>query len=194
YGKGGSYEQKKAYDLLVQCEAGLVSITGSEDTPSKTGISIADIAAGMYACSGILTSLIKRGKTGEGSIVEVSMLEALGEWMGYPAYDAAYGGKEPKRTGASHSTIYPYWPFKCGDGETVFIGLQNEREWKEFCENIIEQPDLIDHSDFNSNYARHDNREELKKIIEENISKSNKAEEHEKIEKHKIENEIYTKR
>src|SRR5699024_7478161 len=110
YGKGGSYEQKKAYDLLVQCEAGLVSITGSEEAPSKAGISIADIAAGMYAYSGILTALLNREKSGEGAVIEVSMLEALGEWMGFPAFYAVYGGEEPKRSGASHATIYPYGP------------------------------------------------------------------------------------
>src|SRR5690625_4547260 len=119
YGTGGPYEAKKAYDLLVQCEAGLVSITGNEGIPSKAGISIADIAAGMYAYTGILTALLNRTKTGKGTALEISMLEALGEWMGYPIYYTAYGGTEPKRTGANHSTIYPYGPFICGDQKKV---------------------------------------------------------------------------
>lgn len=166
YGKGGPYEQKKAYDLLVQCEAGLVSVTGTEENPSKAGISIADIAAGMYAYTGILTALMNRMKTGEGTVIEVSMLEALGEWMGYPAYYAAYGGKEPNRAGASHSTIYPYGPFKCGDGKTVFIGLQNEREWSQFCDKVLNDSDLKTDERFNSNWLRSENRDELKGIIE----------------------------
>jgi itaconate CoA-transferase len=120
YGEGGPYTKKKAYDLLVQCEAGLVSITGTPETPSKVGISAADIAAGMYAYSGILSALFRRERTGEGATLEVSMLEALGEWMGFPAYFAGYGGEEPRRSGASHAAIAPYGPFGCGDGEVVF--------------------------------------------------------------------------
>lgn len=170
YGKEGPYEHKKAYDLLVQCEAGLVSITGSDETPSKAGISIADIAAGMYAYSGILTALLNRDKTGEGTVIEVSMLEALGEWMGFPTYYAAYGGKEPQRTGASHSTIYPYGPFTCGDGKTVFIGLQNEREWINFCENVLKDFSLAEDERFDTNTKRSTNRDELKKMIENNFS------------------------
>lgn len=186
YGKGGPYEQKKAYDLLVQCEAGLVSVTGSEETPSKAGISIADIAAGMYAYTGILTALLNRTKTGEGAVIEVSMLEALGEWMGYPTYYAAYGGMETKRSGASHSTIYPYGPFKCGDDKTVFIGLQNEREWKQFCENVLKEPTLIDNPKFDSNYARSDNREELKQIIEDSFKNMTSDEAIKRVEAAKI--------
>src|SRR5699024_5933531 len=110
YGESGSYMNKKAYDLLIQCEAGAVSVTGTEETPSKAGISIADIAAGMYAYTGILNAIIARSKSGKGAHLEVSMLEALGEWMGYPLYYSNYGGKEPKRMGASHATIYPYGP------------------------------------------------------------------------------------
>src|SRR5699024_7058476 len=166
YVKVGTNEQKKAYDMLVQCEAGLVSVTGTEEEPSKAGISIADIAAGMYAYTGILTALMNRMKTGEGTVMEVSMLEALGEWMGYPAYYAAYGGKEPSRTGASHSTIYPYGPFVCGDGKTVFIGLQNEREWKQFCEKVLNNEELKQDERFNSNWLRSENRQALKALIE----------------------------
>ncbi|HEX6923413.1 MAG TPA: CaiB/BaiF CoA-transferase family protein, partial [Bacillales bacterium] len=167
YGSTGSYKDKKAYDLLVQCEAGLVSVTGTEETPSKVGISAADIAAGMYMYSGILTALLNRNQTGKGTVIEVSMLEALGEWMGYPAYYAAYGGSEPKRSGASHATIYPYGPFESGDKKTVFIGLQNEREWVRFCENVLEKPELAEDDRFENNSKRAAHREELKSLIED---------------------------
>lgn len=166
YGNSGPYRDKKAYDLLIQCEAGLVSITGTEDTPSKAGISIADISAGMYAYSGILTALIQRQHTGKGSILNISMLEALGEWMGYPMYYAAYGGEEPPRTGASHATIYPYGPFRCGDGKSVFLGIQNEREWKRFCCEVLENPTLANDEKYDSNFKRNQHKEELKKLIE----------------------------
>ncbi|MEW9677213.1 CaiB/BaiF CoA-transferase family protein [Lentibacillus sp. L22] len=188
YGKDGPYANKKAYDLLVQCEAGLVSITGSEETQAKSGISIADIAAGMYAYSGILTALLNREKTGKGTIMEVSMLEALGEWMGYPLYYAAYGGTEPKRTGASHSTIYPYGPFQCGDGKTVFIGLQNEREWVNFCSIVLEDRDLATDSRFENNSNRSANRQELKKLIEYSFKSLTSDEVLEKVEEAKIAN------
>ncbi|MBD8133922.1 CoA transferase [Bacillus sp. CFBP 13597] len=166
YGNSGPYRDKKAYDLLIQCEAGLVSITGTEDTPSKAGISIADISAGMYAYSGILTALIQRQNTGKGSILNISMLEALGEWMGYPMYYAAYGGDEPSRTGASHATIYPYGPFQCGDEKAVFLGIQNEREWKRFCAEVLEKPSLANNEKYDSNFKRNQHKEELKKLIE----------------------------
>ncbi len=166
YGGGGPYTEKKAYDLLVQCEAGLVSITGTEETPSKVGISVADIAAGMYAYSGILSALLRRERTGEGATLEVSMLEALGEWMGFPAYFAGYGGEEPRRSGASHAAIAPYGPFECGDGEVVFLGIQNEREWESFCEAVLGQPALAGHGRFASNSERVANRDDLHEKIE----------------------------
>ena len=166
YGGGGPYTQKKAYDLLVQCEAGLVSITGTPDTPSKVGISIADIAAGMYAYSGILGALFRRERTGEGATLEISMLEALGEWMGFPAYFAGYGGEEPKRSGASHAAIAPYGPFTCGDEEIVFIGIQNEREWKKFCEEVLERDGMAEDERFSSNSRRVENRLDLHAEIE----------------------------
>src|ERR687890_997569 len=144
YGEDGPYTEKKAYDLLVQCEAGVVFITGTPEKPSKVGISAADMAAGMYAYSGILSALYRREKTGEGATLEISMLEALGEWMGFPAYFAGYGGEEPRRSGASHAAIAPYGPFECGDGEIVFLGIQNEREWEKFCEQVLESPELAD--------------------------------------------------
>ena len=166
YGTRGPYKDKKAYDLLVQCEAGLVSITGTPETPSKVGISIADIAAGMYAYSGILAALIRRERTGEGAVLEISMLEALGEWMGFPDYYASYGGEEPKRSGASHAAIAPYGPFECGDGEIVFLGIQNEREWARFCEEVLQHPEMAEDERFTSNSERVANRAELHAEIE----------------------------
>ena len=171
YGTFGPYTNKKAYDLLIQCEAGLVSITGTEDTPSKAGISIADIAAGMYAYTGVLTAIISRYKTGKGAIIEVSMLEALAEWMGFPLYYSAYGENEPKRTGASHATIYPYGPFATGDEKMVFLGIQNEREWVQFCEKVLEKPELASDTRFDSNSKRVENKVALKEIIEKEFQK-----------------------
>ncbi|MRG84830.1 CaiB/BaiF CoA transferase family protein [Salinibacillus xinjiangensis] len=188
YGEAGPYANKKAYDLLVQCEAGLVSLTGTEDTPSKTGISSADIAAGMYAYTGILTAILNRMKTGRGDIIEISMLEALGEWMGYPMYYSAYGGQEPKRTGASHSTIYPYGPFACGDGKTVFCGLQNEREWVIFCEKVLLNPEIATDERFDANAKRSENREVLKEIIEKSFVSLTSSEVIERLEQAKIAN------
>ena len=166
YGLSGPYRDKKAYDLLLQCETGLVSITGTPDTPSKVGVSIADIACGMYAYTGILTALYMREKTGEGAAFEVSLFEALGEWMGFPAYFTAYGGKQPPRTGASHAAIAPYGPFVTGDGRTVFLGLQNEREWARFCETVLKRPEVATDPRFDSNSKRVANGEDLRTIIE----------------------------
>ncbi|MDP9425774.1 MAG: CoA transferase, partial [Actinomycetota bacterium] len=166
YGEGGPYTKKKAYDLLVQCEAGLVSITGTPEIPSKVGISVADIAAGMYAYSGVLSALFRRERTGEGATIEVSMLEALGEWMGFPAYFAGYGGEEPKRSGASHAAIAPYGPFGCGDGEVVFLGIQNEREWKKFCEEVLQREGMAEDGRFATNSKRVENGSDLRAEIE----------------------------
>jgi itaconate CoA-transferase len=166
YGTTGPYRGKKAYDLLVQCETGLVSITGTPETPSKVGISAADIAAGMYAYTGILTALYMRERTGEGAAFEVSLLEALGEWMGFPAYFTAYGGSQPPRTGASHAAIAPYGPFEAGDGKAVFLGLQNEREWVTFCEAVLGRLELATDPRFDSNSRRVENGEELDEAIE----------------------------
>ena len=188
YGEGGPYTQKKAYDLLVQCEAGLVSITGTPETPSKVGISIADIAAGMYAYSGILAALLRRGRTGEGATLEVSMLEALGEWMGFPAYFAGYGGEEPKRSGASHAAIAPYGPFECGDGEVVFLGIQNEREWESFCDAVLGQPGLTRDERFAGNSERVANRDDLHKEIEAILDDLSSEEAIERLEGAKIAN------
>lgn len=165
YGPDGPYSQKKAYDLLIQCEAGVVSVSGTPETPSKTGISIADIAAGMYGYTGILTALYQRERTGRGAAFDVSMFEALGEWMGYPAYFTGYGGKQPARTGAAHATIHPYGPFPVGDGKTVFFGIQNEREWVSFCATVLNQPLLAKDPRFDSIGQRNANREALTRII-----------------------------
>jgi itaconate CoA-transferase len=165
YGNNGPYRDKKAYDLLIQSEAGFVSVTGTEDTPSKAGPSIADIAAGMYAYTNILAALLHRQQTGEGQHIDISMLEALTEWMGYPLYYSLDGAQPPQRTGASHATIYPYGPFPAGDGKTVMLGLQNEREWKAFCDQVLLQPGLADDPRFASNPKRSAARAELYRLI-----------------------------
>ncbi|MGH7120489.1 MAG: CaiB/BaiF CoA transferase family protein [Acetobacteraceae bacterium] len=165
YGADGPYRNRKAYDLLIQSEAGLLSVTGTPDHPSKAGISIADIAAGMYAFSGILTALIGRAQSGRGSHVEVSMLEALSEWMGFPLYYTFEGQPPPPRTGAAHATIYPYGPFTARDGATVMLGLQNEREWKKFCDVVLVRPELATDPRFDSSASRLANEATLAPIV-----------------------------
>ena len=165
YGADGPYRDKKAYDLLIQSEAGFLSVTGTPETPSKSGISVADIAAGMYAYTNSLSALLLRGKTGEGSHIDVSMLEAMGEWMGYPMYYAYDGAPPPPRTGASHASIYPYGPFLAGDGGTVMLGLQNEREWKIFCDAVLQRPEVATDPRFDSNAQRNANRTALQALI-----------------------------
>jgi len=176
YGEDGPYRDKKAYDLLIQSEAGMLSITGTPDEPSKAGNSMADIAAGMYAYTGILSALLLRGKTGQGSHIDVSMLESLAEWMGYPLYYAFEGASPPPRTAASHASIYPYGPFQAGDGGTVMLGLQNEREWKLFCEVVLLDAGLAGDARFDSNARRNANRESLKAIILAAFASLNTAE------------------
>ena len=166
YGNDGPYRDKKAYDLLIQSEAGFLSVTGTPESPSKSGNSIADIAAGMYAYTNILAALLQRGKTGKGSSIDVSMLESLSEWMGYPLYYAYDGASPPPRNGASHATIYPYGPFNTGDGGTVMLGLQNEREWVQFCEIVLQNVTLSKDERFNQNFKRNENRKELLAIID----------------------------
>ena len=165
YGDDGPYRDKKAYDLLIQSEAGFLSITGTPEAPSKAGCSIADIAAGMYAYTSILSALLLRDRTGEGSAIDVSMLEALGEWMGYPMYYAYEGAPPPPRTGASHASIYPYGPFPVGDGGTVMLGLQNEREWVAFCAQVLDDAALASDPRFDANARRNAHRDELKALI-----------------------------
>lgn len=167
YGVGGPYEKKKAYDLLIQSEGGFLSVTGGpgEDEMAKAGCSIADIAAGMYAYTGILSALLLRGKTGEGSHLDVSMLESLVEWMNYPLYYAYDGAPPPPRAGAAHATIYPYGPFPIGDGSTVMLGLQNEREWQLFCDKVLLEPELAKDERFSANFKRVENRQALRELI-----------------------------
>ncbi|HEY6350668.1 MAG TPA: CaiB/BaiF CoA-transferase family protein [Candidatus Angelobacter sp.] len=165
YGSTGPYRDKKAYDLLIQSEAALLSITGTPETPSKVGISIADIAAGMYAYSGILTALLVRKDTGQGTALEISLFEALAEWMGYPAYYTEYGGVAPERTGGSHAAIAPYGPFATGDGKVVCLGIQNEREWHNLCEKVLRRPELAADPRFASNSLRVKNRTELEEMV-----------------------------
>ena len=165
YGAGGPDCNRKAYDLLVQAEAGFLSVTGNPDAPAKAGISVADIAAGMYAYTNILAALLQRGKTGKGTNIDVSMLEALAEWMGYPMYYAFDGAPPPPRAGASHATIFPYGPFVVGAGREVMLGLQNEREWLAFCDKVLRKPDIVSDQRFESNHARVANKEALTEII-----------------------------
>ena len=170
YGVSGPYARKKAYDLLIQCETGLLTVTGTPEMPAKVGISIADISAGMYAYSGILLALYQRERTGMGTHLEVSLFEALGEWMAQPAYFTAYGSNAPPRSGASHASIAPYGPFLAQDGKTVFLGLQNEREWRTFCESVLEYPELSTDERFRTNPRRVANREALNATIQEVLS------------------------
>lgn len=171
YGPDGPETDRKAYDLLVQAEAGFLSITGTDAKPSKAGISVADIAAGMYAYTNILAALLQRGKTGKGAEINISMLEALAEWIGYPMYYATDGAEPPARAGAAHATIFPYGPFMAGDGKEVMLGLQNDREWTTFCRDILEAPALETDPRFNSNHARAANKLDLTAIIMATFSK-----------------------
>jgi itaconate CoA-transferase len=163
----GPYRDKKAYDLLIQSEAGFVSVTGTPEEPCKAGPSIADIAAGMYAYSNILAALLQRGQSGKGQRIDISMLESLAEWTSYPLYYAFEGAAPPPRTGASHATIYPYGPFPAGDGTTVMLGLQNEREWVSFCDKVLQQPALASDPRFTANFKRVAERDALRRIIVE---------------------------
>jgi itaconate CoA-transferase len=165
YGSNGPYRDKKAYDLLIQSESGFVSITGTPETPSKAGNSIADIAAGMYAYTNILTALMMREKTGRGCRIDISMLESMVEWMSYPLYYSWNGASPPPRTGGAHATIFPYGPFAAGDGKVVMLGLQNEPEWKLFCEEVLRIPELAHDRRFSSNSLRVKEREELSAIV-----------------------------
>ncbi|QVN23128.1 CaiB/BaiF CoA transferase family protein [Burkholderia pyrrocinia] len=165
YGADGPYRDRKAYDLLIQSESGFLSVTGSPGQPAKAGCSIADISAGMYAFTNILGALLMRSRTGKGCRIDVSMLESMVEWMSYPLYYAIDGQSPPALSGASHATIYPYGPFPAGDGKTVMLGLQNEREWKVFCEQVLRQPALADDPRFNANSKRHAVRDAVHALI-----------------------------
>jgi crotonobetainyl-CoA:carnitine CoA-transferase CaiB-like acyl-CoA transferase len=165
YGASGPYAAKKAYDLLVQSEVGLISLTGTEAHPSKVGISVADIAAGMYAYSGILTALLARTSTGAGAVLRVSLFDALAEWMSAPAYYTAYGGVAPRRSGAHHASIAPYGPYETGEGGPVYLAIQNAREWARFCADVLRQPDLETDARFRTNGERVRNRPALDTAI-----------------------------
>ncbi len=165
YGADGPYRDKKAYDLLIQAETGVVSVTGNEDEAAKSGIPVADIAGGMYAYSGILTALLQRERGGGGCVLHVSLFDGLCEWMGFPAYYALDGGRLP-RTGASHAAIAPYGPYATGDGRTVLFAIQNQREWERFCASVLEKPEVASDSRFADNTQRVQNRAALREEIE----------------------------
>ncbi|WP_399886016.1 CaiB/BaiF CoA transferase family protein [Streptomyces sp. BBFR51] len=165
YGAPGPYEGRKAYDLLVQSEAGLLSVTGAAADMAKVGIPVSDIAAGMYAYSSILGALLERGRTGRGAQLDVSMLEATVEWMGFPLYYSFEGAEPPPRAGAAHATIYPYGPFTAGDGKVVMMAVQNEREWRGFCTGFLDRPELAGHPDYATNADRNAHREALGGLI-----------------------------
>ena len=188
YGSDGPYRDKKAYDLLIQSEAGFVSVTGTPDEPAKAGNSIADIAAGMYAYTNILAALMHKQQTGQGQRIDVSMLESLAEWMGYPLYYAFDGAPPPARTGASHATIYPYGPFPAGDGKTVMLGLQNEREWKIFCDKVLGNPALAIDVRFSTTANRSTHRAELSELIVAAFSQFTAAEAAQRLEQAGIAN------
>jgi itaconate CoA-transferase len=167
YGSKGPYKNKKAYDLLVQFETGLVSITGTPESPCKAGISVADIAAGMYAFSGILMALYRREKTGRGGLVQASLFDSLSEWILPAAYYAVYGGSPPSRSGAEHASIAPYGPYFTGDGKQINIGIQNEREWRQFCALVLLNREIAADPRFSSNSKRSENRKALRTMIAE---------------------------
>ncbi|QEA13405.1 CaiB/BaiF CoA transferase family protein [Comamonas flocculans] len=176
YGQDGPWRDKKAYDLLIQSEAAFLSVTGTPEAPVKAGISVADIAAGMYAYSSVLSALLLRGRTGEGSHIDVSMLEAMAEWMGYPLYYAFDGAPPPPRTGASHASIYPYGPFTAGDGASLILGVQNEREWQAFCEGVLQRPELARDPRFAGSSQRNTHRAELQALIAQSFGRLSAAE------------------
>ena len=182
YGTSGPYAEKRAYDLLVQCEAGLLSVTGSPEAPAKAGIPVADIAAGMYAMSSILAALLRRERDGVGATLDITMFEALGEWMGFPAYFTNYGGTPPPRSGAYHATIVPYGPFRAGDGKTVFLSIQNEREFARFCEQVLQRAALARDPRFASSPARMQNRDAMHAEIEDVFGKLTAAQVEERLE------------
>ncbi|MFE0892252.1 CaiB/BaiF CoA transferase family protein [Streptomyces rochei] len=165
YGSPGPYEGRKAYDLMVQAEAGLLSVTGTPEVMAKVGVSVSDIAAGMYAYSSVLAALLERGRTGRGAHLDVSMLESTVEWMGFPLYYAFDGAEPPPRAGAAHATIHPYGPYTAGDGKVVMMAIQNEREWRGFCARFLERPELAAHPHYATNADRNAHREELGALI-----------------------------
>ena len=188
YGPAGPYADKKAYDLLVQCEAGLLSVTGTPGQPAKAGIPVADIAAGMYAFSSILAALYRKTRDGIGATLDITMFESLGEWMGFPANFTAYGGEAPPRSGAHHATIVPYGPFRAGDGGTVFLSIQNEREFGRFCDAVLLNSPLKTDARFSNGPARAQNRDAMHAEIEKIFLKLKAGEILERLEKAEIAN------
>ena len=188
YGGDGPYANKKAYDLLIQSEAGFLSTTGTQDQVAKAGISIADISAGMYAYTNILAALMHRQQTGQGQCIDISMMESLSEWMSYPLYYAMDGAEPPARAGASHASIYPYGPFEAGDAKVVMLGLQNEREWLVFCEKVLLNEQLARDERFNTNTKRSEARETLKALILQVFSSMTAAQVSERLEEAGIAN------
>jgi len=188
YGPAGPYAEKKAYDLLVQCEAGLLSVTGTPGQPAKAGIPVADIAAGMYAFSSILAALYRKTRDGIGATLDITMFESLGEWMGFPANFTAYGGEAPPRSGAHHATIVPYGPFRAGDGGTVFLSIQNEREFGRFCDAVLLNSPLKTDARFSNGPARAQNRDAMHAEIEKIFLKLKAGEILERLEKAEIAN------
>ena len=186
YGADGPYHDKKAYDLLVQAEVGLLSITGTEDQAVKCGVPIADIAAGMYAYSGILSSLFLRERTGRGAMLEVSLIDALADWMGYPAYYTGYGGTAPTRSGARHAAIAPYGPFTTGDRHTLLLAIQNDREWEAFCGVVLEMPEMATNPTFRTNADRVEHREALERQIDQCLNTVNAEEVRRRLERARI--------
>ena len=165
YGDGGPYNGRKAYDAIVQGEAGVIAITGSEEQPAKSGVSVVDMATGVYAFSSILAALYQRGHTGVGSTIRTTLFDSIGEWMN-PAITIANAGRPPKRAGDRHAAIVPYGPYRCGGGRRVFLAVQNEREWARFCEGVVERPDWIHHPQFGRNELRLANRAVLEPLVE----------------------------
>ncbi|MFI6060126.1 CaiB/BaiF CoA transferase family protein [Streptomyces sp. NPDC051286] len=170
YGADGPYAHKRAYDMLVQCEAGLVSVTGTPGQPVKAGVPAADIAAAMYAFSGVLAALLRRATTGLGGPVEISMLEALTEWMGHPLHFRMHGGETPARTGLAHPVIAPYDAFETADGEQLLLSVQNDREWRRLTEQVLGRPELADDPDFATNTARTAHRERTDAVVAEALA------------------------
>lgn len=176
YGTSGPWADRKAYDLLMQCQTGLVSLTGTPRETARTGISVADIAAGMYAYSGVLTALYTRATTGTAHPVEVSLFEALAEWMGQPAYYTRHGGAQPPRLGTQHATIAPYGTYRAADGREVLFSVQNEREWAVLCAEFLGRPELAGDPRFATGSDRVAHREELNAIIDERFARADAEE------------------
>lgn len=186
WGSTGPWADRKAYDLLVQCETGLVSLTGTPDEVAKVGVSIADIAAGMYGFSGVLAALYQRQATGEGATLEVSLFEALAEWVGQPAHFTAGAGRQPGRFGAQHATIAPYGPFTAADGHVFLLAIQNEPEWNRLCEIVFDDPELAQDSRFGSNTLRVQHRDLVNEKVGGHFARMNTGELSDRLGKAKI--------